>query len=88
MRDDNHIRHLIELYGSSTALAEAAGVNRAAVHRWPPKNGMLRKYQVKILKDAKAAGHPMDQVVWALGIQTCPCCKAIVDDEMREIANG
>ena len=87
MRDDPHLAHLVRLFGSPSGLARAAGVNKAAVFRWPPANGIGPRYQIRILEAAHKQGLPIGEVLWGLNPQRCTCCEEIVDNAVRDLVN-
>ena len=85
MRPDDKVAHLVRLFGSPTSLARAAGVNKAAVHRWPTPRGINVKHQRRIVAQAVDDQLPLEEVLWAVGAQTCPCCGCLIDNEIRAL---
>lgn len=72
---------LAQMFGSRTALAAAAGVDRAMLNRWEERQTGLRKrghipsrYNPAILQAATAAGLDHAAVIGQLDTHSCPLC--------------
>lgn len=90
------------IFGSRTALAAAAGVDRAMLNRWEERQTGLRKrghipsrYNPAILRAATAAGLDHSAVVSQLDTHSCPLCgstlakDAMIDARLlRRLGNG
>lgn len=81
--NDPGMAHLVRLFGSHAAVAKAAGADAGAVHRWPPVRGIAPVYQRRLLAAARDYGMSLHEVMWAVGVKTCPCCGEVTDDTIR-----
>jgi hypothetical protein len=84
----SRLNHLITLFGSQGAIAEALGTHKGIVSRWfspdPAKaRGLGLQHQLALIRLAKERELPLAEVLWALNPPRCPCCAAILNNDLR-----
>ena len=81
-----NVPRLISLFKSAAEIARIAGIHRTAVGRWSQYDWKISvPIQIKLLRAARERGLDIEEVAHNLGVESCECCGAPIDAEIREI---